>query len=91
MLVIARRVHPRYPLVLVANRDEVHARPTEPLHAWTTGAEGVAASSRAATSRPAGRGSRWPPGRGWRRSPMFGRAARSSRRPHPGVSCRSTH
>ncbi|AVZ38533.1 MULTISPECIES: NRDE family protein [unclassified Dietzia] len=41
MLVIAHRVHPRYPLVLVANRDEVHDRPTEPLHEWTPDREGV--------------------------------------------------
>ncbi|WP_347238166.1 NRDE family protein [Dietzia sp. Cai40] len=41
MLVVARRVHPRYPLVLVANRDEVHARPAEPLHEWTADTEGI--------------------------------------------------
>lgn len=41
MLVVARRVHPRYPLVVVANRDEVLSRPTEPLHEWTTSGEGV--------------------------------------------------
>lgn len=35
MLVVARRVHPRYPLVIVANRDEALSRPTEPLHEWT--------------------------------------------------------
>ncbi|MDX2357083.1 NRDE family protein [Dietzia sp. PP-33] len=42
MLVVARRVHPRFPLVVVANRDEVLARPTEPLHEWTADREGVA-------------------------------------------------
>lgn len=42
MLVVARRVHPRYPLVVVANRDELLARPTEPLHDWTTAWDGVA-------------------------------------------------
>lgn len=36
MLVVARRVHPRYPLIVVANRDEVLDRPTEPLHEWAT-------------------------------------------------------
>ena len=41
MLVVARRIHPRYPLVLVANRDEVLDRPTEPLHEWTVEREGV--------------------------------------------------
>ena len=29
MLVVARRVHPRYPLIVVANRDEVLDRRTE--------------------------------------------------------------
>lgn len=38
MLVVARRVHPRYPLIVVANRDEALDRPTEPLHEWTAGA-----------------------------------------------------
>ncbi|OAH63863.1 hypothetical protein AYJ66_10215 [Dietzia cinnamea] len=42
MLVVARRVHPRYPLIVVANRDEVLARPTEPLHEWTLEHDGVA-------------------------------------------------
>lgn len=41
MLVIARRVHPRYPLVVVANRDEALARPTAPLHEWSARREGV--------------------------------------------------
>ena len=39
MLVVACRVHPRYPLIVVANRDEVLDRPTEALHEWTGGAE----------------------------------------------------
>lgn len=41
MLVVARRVHPRYPLVVVANRDEVLSRPTEAMHEWSAGREGV--------------------------------------------------
>lgn len=41
MLVVARRVHPRYPLIVVANRDEVLDRPTEPLHEWTVDREGT--------------------------------------------------
>jgi uncharacterized protein with NRDE domain len=35
LAVIALDAHPRYALVAVANRDEFHARPTEPAHWWT--------------------------------------------------------
>ena len=28
LLALAHRIHPQYPLVLLANRDEFHARPT---------------------------------------------------------------
>ena len=31
LLVLAWRVHPRYPLVLAANRDEFHERPAAAL------------------------------------------------------------
>lgn len=31
---IAWQIHPRYPLVLIANRDEFHARPTLPVATW---------------------------------------------------------
>lgn len=31
---IAFRAHPRYPLLVAANRDEFHARPTQPAHFW---------------------------------------------------------
>lgn len=34
LLVIAWKVHPRYPLVLAGNRDELHARPAAPLGWW---------------------------------------------------------
>jgi uncharacterized protein with NRDE domain len=34
LLVIAWRVHPRYRLVVAANRDEFHERPTEPMAQW---------------------------------------------------------
>jgi uncharacterized protein with NRDE domain len=34
LVLIAYRIHPRYPLVLAANRDEFHARPAAPLHWW---------------------------------------------------------
>ena len=35
LLVLAWRAHPRYQLVVAANRDEFHARPTSPLSVWT--------------------------------------------------------
>lgn len=34
LVVIAYRVHPEFPLVVVSNRDEFFERPTEPLHRW---------------------------------------------------------
>lgn len=34
LLVLAWRVHPRYRLVVAANRDEYHERPTAPLGKW---------------------------------------------------------
>jgi len=34
LVVIAWRKHPHYPLVVAANRDELHARPTAPLAPW---------------------------------------------------------
>ncbi len=34
LIVIGWRVHPDYPLVVAANRDEFHARPTAPLARW---------------------------------------------------------
>lgn len=37
LALIAYRTHPRYPLVLAANRDEFHARPAQALHWWNDG------------------------------------------------------
>ena len=34
LIVLAYKVHPRYPLVLTANRDEFLDRPTAPAHFW---------------------------------------------------------
>ena len=34
LIAFARDSHPRYPLVLVANRDEFRDRETEPTHFW---------------------------------------------------------
>ncbi|MCJ8500781.1 NRDE family protein [Desulfatitalea alkaliphila] len=34
LILIAYQCHPRYPLVLLANRDEFHQRPTAPLDWW---------------------------------------------------------
>jgi uncharacterized protein with NRDE domain len=35
LLVLAWRCHPRYRLVVAANRDEYHERPAAPLARWT--------------------------------------------------------
>jgi uncharacterized protein with NRDE domain len=35
VLAFAWRLDPRWPLVLAGNRDELHARPAEPLHRWS--------------------------------------------------------
>lgn len=34
ILFIAKNVHPEYPLIIAANRDEYYARPTQPPHWW---------------------------------------------------------
>jgi uncharacterized protein with NRDE domain len=36
LALIALHVHPRYPLVIAANRDEFHARAADPAHWWTS-------------------------------------------------------
>lgn len=37
LLLFAYRCHPRYPLLLLANRDEFHARPSSPAAPWPGG------------------------------------------------------
>jgi uncharacterized protein with NRDE domain len=37
LIAFAWQVHPQFPLVLIANRDEFHARPTQALHPWPEG------------------------------------------------------
>ncbi len=37
LALIALHAHPRYPLVIAANRDEFHARAADPAHWWTCG------------------------------------------------------
>jgi uncharacterized protein with NRDE domain len=39
LIVVGWRVHPDYPLVVAANRDEFYARPTAPLGRWPDAAE----------------------------------------------------
>ncbi|MCE7896984.1 MAG: hypothetical protein DYH19_09470, partial [Gammaproteobacteria bacterium PRO8] len=34
LVAIAWRAHPRYPLIIVANRDEDHGRPAAPAAWW---------------------------------------------------------
>src|SRR5580698_5371938 len=35
LLVMAWRAHPHYRLIVAANRDELHARPTAPMAVWS--------------------------------------------------------
>lgn len=42
VVALAHRVHPDWPLILVGNRDEFHARAAAPLHTWEDGSGIVA-------------------------------------------------
>ncbi len=42
LIAFAWQCHPRFPLVLAANRDEFHSRPTEAVHRWSAPAGLVA-------------------------------------------------
>ena len=42
VVALARHVHPDWPLILIGNRDEFHARPAAPLGAWEDGSGIVA-------------------------------------------------
>ena len=35
LMILAWQTHPEFPLIVVANRDEYHQRPSTPLHFWT--------------------------------------------------------
>ena len=34
LVLLAWRIHPRYPLIIASNRDEYHARPSDSIHRW---------------------------------------------------------
>ncbi len=42
VVALAHRVHPDWPLILIGNRDEFHARAAAPLHPWDDGSGIVA-------------------------------------------------
>ena len=42
VVALAWQVHPDWPLILIGNRDEFHARPAAPLAEWTDGSRVVA-------------------------------------------------
>src|SRR3546814_20730654 len=42
VVALSHRVHPDWPLILIGNRDEFHARTAAPLHEWDDGSDIVA-------------------------------------------------
>lgn len=42
VVALAHQAHPDWPLILIGNRDEFHARPAAPLHIWDDGSGIVA-------------------------------------------------
>ena len=50
VVTLAHRVHPDWPLILIGNRDEFHARPAAPLAEWDDGS-GIIAGRAAAKLR----------------------------------------
>lgn len=61
LIALAWQQHPRYPLILVANRDELYARPTAPADWWvdTPGLLAGRDLQAGGTWLAAGRGGRW--------------------------------
>ena len=56
LIFVGWRAHPRYPLVVAANRDEYHARPTAPAALWDeSGTGGPAGGGGAGADAPQGR------------------------------------
>ena len=57
LVFVGWRVHPRYPLVVAANRDEYHARPTAPAAPWEeSGTDGPAGDGGAGAAADAAQG-----------------------------------